>query len=82
MTSVSQERNGLTPSELRVLSLAADGYRPCDMADRMSTNVHRVKDHIYQVIVKLGVQSLEDAVNLYYQRSQSRPGRAEVEAVH
>jgi DNA-binding CsgD family transcriptional regulator len=64
-----------------VLSLAADGYRPCDIADRMSTNVYRVKDHIYQVIVKLGVSNLEDAVVLYYQRRPSRPNRAEVEAV-
>jgi hypothetical protein len=47
----------------------------------MSTNVYRVKDHIYQVIVKLGVSNLEDAVVLYYQRRPSRPNRAEVEAV-
>jgi DNA-binding CsgD family transcriptional regulator len=64
-----------------LLSLAADGYQPCEIADRMSTNVHRVKDHIYQVIVKLGVRSLEEAVVSRYKRLPSRPDRVEVEAV-
>ncbi len=81
MSSYSHGPNVLTPTELRVLSLAADGYRPCDIADRMSTNVYRVKDHIYQVIVKLGVRNLEEAVVLYYQRPPRRSDRAEVEAV-
>jgi hypothetical protein len=40
-----------------------------------------VKDHIYQVIVKLGVRNLEEAVVLYYQRPPRRSDRAEVEAV-
>ena len=82
MSSYSHGPNGLTPSELRVLSLAAEGYRPCDIADHMSTNVYRVKDHIYQVIVKLGVRNLDDAVVLYCRRSAGRSNGAGVEAVH
>lgn len=81
MSGTSHGGNVLTRSELRVLSLAADGYRPCDIADRMSTNVYRVKDLIYQVIVKLGVSNLDEAVVLYYQRPPRRTNRAEVDAV-
>jgi DNA-binding CsgD family transcriptional regulator len=75
MSRYSQGRHVLTTSELRVLSLAADGFRPCDMADRMQVNVYQVKDHIYQVIVKLGVRSLREAVVLYYQRTPDRTGQ-------
>ncbi len=81
MTSYSRSKHALTPNELRLLSLAADGYQPCEIADRMSTNVYRVKDHIYQVIVKLGVRSLEEAVVSHYKRLPTRPDRVEVEAV-
>ena len=53
----------LTPSERRVLSLAAIGCkRPCDIANRMSTSVNEANDHIHRALVKLGVSSLDEAV--------------------
>ena len=71
----------LTASERRVLSLAADGYRPCDIANRMSTSINRANDHIYHVLVKLGVRSIEEAVVLHYQRPPSRRETAEAGVV-
>ena len=71
----------LTASERRVLSLAADGYRPCDIANRMSTSVNRANDHIYHVLVKLGVRSIEEAVVLHYQRPPSHRETADAGVV-
>ena len=71
----------LTANERRVLSLAADGYRPCDIANRMSTSVNEANDHIYHVLVKLGVRSIEEAVVLHYQRPPSRRETADAGVV-
>lgn len=63
MNGSSQGRGSLTPSERRVLSLAATGCkRPCDIANRMSTSINQANDHIYRALMKLGVSSLDEAV--------------------
>jgi len=38
----------------------------------MATSVCRVNDHIYRVLVKMGVKSMDEAVMLHYQRPPTR----------
>lgn len=52
----------LTPRELEVLRLLADGVGTKDMAERLSLSVATVRNHIERILAKLGVHSRLEAV--------------------
>src|SRR5262245_19561472 len=52
----------LTPQELRLLGLLAEGYRYQGAADRMNISVNTVRDYIRTIYDKLHVHSKSEAV--------------------
>ena len=52
----------LTPRELEVLSLVADGLRNKDIARELGVSEHTVKFHLAAVFGKLGASSRTEAV--------------------
>jgi DNA-binding CsgD family transcriptional regulator len=55
---------GLTPRELEVLQLIADGLSTREMADRLFVSENTVKTHISRVLDKLGASRRTQAVQL------------------
>ncbi|HJU44832.1 MAG TPA: helix-turn-helix transcriptional regulator [Vicinamibacterales bacterium] len=58
------EALGLTPRELEVLQLIADGLSTREMADRLFVSENTVKTHISRVLDKLGASRRTQAVQL------------------
>jgi two-component system, NarL family, response regulator LiaR len=58
------EALGLTPRELEVLRLIADGLSTREMADRLFVSENTVKTHIGRVLDKLGASRRTQAVQL------------------
>ena len=58
------EALGLTPRELEVLQLIADGLSTKEMADRLFVSENTVKTHIGRVLEKLGASRRTQAVQL------------------
>jgi two-component system, NarL family, response regulator LiaR len=58
------EALGLTPRELEVLQLIADGLSTREMADRLFVSENTVKTHIGRVLDKLGANRRTQAVQL------------------
>lgn len=54
----------LTPRELEILRLIADGFSNEEIARRLFLSIHTVKNHIHKVLETLGVHSRWDAVRL------------------
>jgi DNA-binding NarL/FixJ family response regulator len=52
-----RESGGLTPSEQRVVELAADGLSNKEIASRLVVSVHTVEVHLSHAFAKLGVRS-------------------------
>jgi DNA-binding CsgD family transcriptional regulator len=52
----------LTPRELEVLGLVADGLRNREIAERLGVTEHTVKFHLAAVFGKLGATTRTDAV--------------------
>jgi DNA-binding NarL/FixJ family response regulator len=52
----------LTPRELEVLGLMAEGLANKGIADRLTISEHTVKFHVTAVMAKLGAQSRTEAV--------------------
>jgi PAS domain S-box-containing protein len=52
----------LTPRELEVLRLLADGVGTKEMAERLSLSIATVRNHIERILAKLGVHSRLEAV--------------------
>lgn len=50
----------LTPRQLEVLELLADGLRYCEVAERLSISARQVQRHAAQAVERTG------AVNLYH----------------
>jgi DNA-binding CsgD family transcriptional regulator len=66
---VSQPRaktgwNSLTDSELRVVSLIANGATNRDVATQLHLSVHTVKTHVHNAFAKLGITSREQLAQL------------------
>ncbi|MDB5851108.1 MAG: hypothetical protein JWP29_4860, partial [Rhodoferax sp.] len=53
---------GLTPRELTVLGLLADGWRNAQIADRLSRSTRTVEHHVEAILDKLGAASRAEAV--------------------
>jgi DNA-binding NarL/FixJ family response regulator len=58
----------LTPRELEVLSLIAEGLSNKAIASRLTIRESTVKDHVNSMLEKLGAQSRTEAVTLALRR--------------
>jgi two-component system, NarL family, nitrate/nitrite response regulator NarL len=52
----------LTPRELEILQLIADGLKNQEIAKRLNLSVHTVKNHVHNILDRLGVKSRWSAV--------------------
>ena len=58
---------GLTPRQLEILLLLAEGLRNPEIADRLSTTPKTVEHHVSAVLAKLHAHSRAEAVRVAYQ---------------
>jgi DNA-binding response OmpR family regulator len=58
--------SGLTPRELQVLRLLADGYSQGAIADQLVISPKTVGNHIEHILAKLGVRSRSQAIAVAY----------------
>jgi PAS domain S-box-containing protein len=52
----------LTPRQIQVLSLLADGHHPAHIAERLGVSVNTVRNHIQRILDNLDVHSQANAV--------------------
>jgi DNA-binding CsgD family transcriptional regulator/tetratricopeptide (TPR) repeat protein len=64
---------GLTPRELQVLELVAEGLRNAEIAERLVITEKTVGHHVSSVLAKLGVRSRYEAARLAQDREALRP---------
>lgn len=62
------ESFGLTPRELQIIELIADGRSNKEIAKLLSVSLHTVKQHVHNLISKLQVGDRFEAVRLVRQR--------------
>jgi DNA-binding CsgD family transcriptional regulator len=67
---------GLTPRQLEVLLLLAEGLRYSEIADRLSTTPKTVEHHVSAVLTKLGARSRAEAVRAAFQLGLAPRGEA------
>lgn len=65
----------LTPRELEVLRLIADGLTNRQIAERVCLSIYTVKNHVHNLLEKLGVDHREAAVDRAYRRGWLRDRR-------
>jgi DNA-binding NarL/FixJ family response regulator len=58
--------HGLTPRELEVLRLLAEGMRQAEIAERLVISPKTVSTHIERILTKLGAHSRAEAIALAY----------------
>jgi DNA-binding NarL/FixJ family response regulator len=56
--------HGLTPREVEILRMLADGLGNRDIAEHLDITVHTVRNHVQAVIQKIGAHSKLEAVSL------------------
>lgn len=66
--SMRVEALQLTPRELEILQLIADGYSNKKIADELSLSIYTVKNHVHHILDKLQVKRRAEAVEHAYQR--------------
>ena len=59
---IAQRFDRLTPRELEILQLLADGCAPDDIATRLDVSRNTLRTHIQNILMKLGVHSKLDAI--------------------
>lgn len=64
LRALSSARSPLTPRELEVLRLAADGTPTREIADRLSLSVGTVRNHLNAVSRKTGARNRIDAIRI------------------
>jgi two-component system response regulator DesR len=62
ITAVARADNPLTPRELEVLRLAADGTPPAEIADRLYLSAGTVRNYLSTIVQKLGVRGRMEAI--------------------
>lgn len=63
----------LTPREMEILQLLAEGLSNRCIAQRLSLSVYTVKNHVHHILEKLHVQDRREAVEHAYARHWLRP---------
>lgn len=66
----------LTPRELEVLRLIAEGLTNRQIAQRVCLSIYTVKNHVHNVLEKLGVDHREAAVEVAYHQRWLRDRRS------
>jgi DNA-binding NarL/FixJ family response regulator len=62
------ERLTLTPRELEVLRLIADGLSNDQIAGRLCLSIHTIKNHVHRILETLGVHSRWDAARVAFRK--------------
>lgn len=65
---------GLTPREIEILDLIDQGLTNQQIASRLSLTLHTVKNHVHNLLSKLGVRSRAEAVTVFRARKYANPG--------
>ncbi|HXO18911.1 MAG TPA: response regulator transcription factor [Thermoanaerobaculia bacterium] len=65
----------LTPRELEILHLIAENLSNQEIAERLFLSVHTVKNHVHNMIERLGVENRSEAVRHAYHRGWFRDRR-------
>src|SRR5262249_12038906 len=67
-TATRANPHSLTPRQLEILLLLAEGLHNLEIANRLSTSPKTVEHHVSDVLAKLEVRSRAEAVRVAYQR--------------
>lgn len=59
---IAQRFDRLTPRELQILQLLADGRAPDDIATQLGVSRNTLRTHVQNILMKLGVHSKLDAI--------------------
>lgn len=68
----------LTPREMEVLGLIADGLSNREIAERIHLSIYTVKNHVHNILDKLDVAGRDEAVRLAYEHRWLEPPRRSV----
>jgi LuxR family transcriptional regulator, regulator of acetate metabolism len=75
-------RSALTPRELEVLAMLAQGETNAGIAGRLVVTEDTVKTHVKHILRKLGVQNRSQAVSRYYLRRAADEDPARLASIH
>jgi DNA-binding NarL/FixJ family response regulator len=64
----------LTPREIEILELIDRGLTNQQIASRLSLTLHTVKNHVHNLLGKLGVASRAEAVAVFRATKYANPG--------
>lgn len=64
----------LTPREIEILELLEQGLTNQQIASRLSLTLHTVKNHVHNLLSKLGVASRSEAVRVFRASKFAKPG--------
>jgi DNA-binding CsgD family transcriptional regulator len=67
---------GLTPRQLEILQLVAEGLRNPEIAERLCTTPKTVEHHVSAVLAKLAARSRAEAVRIAYEQQLISPREA------
>jgi DNA-binding CsgD family transcriptional regulator len=68
--------DALTPRERQILELLADGLDTREIAAKLVVSLATVRNHVQNILAKLGVHSRLEAVVLYVKQAAAAPGRS------
>ncbi len=66
--------DALTPREIEILELVEQGLTNQQIASRLSLTLHTVKNHVHNLLSKLGVGSRSEAVSVFRASKYTNPG--------
>jgi DNA-binding NarL/FixJ family response regulator len=66
--------DALTPREIEILELIGQGLTNQQIASRLSLTLHTVKNHVHNLLSKLGVASRSEAVSVFRASKYANPG--------
>jgi DNA-binding NarL/FixJ family response regulator len=70
----------LTPRELEILGLVAEGFSNKEIADHLCLSIYTVKNHVHHALEKLEVRHRAEAVAYAYEKRWLKPGRSRPKA--
>ncbi len=62
---IKQQENPLTPKEMAILQLLAQGLMYKEMADKQKVNINTIKKHCKNIYKKLKVRNRTEATNYF-----------------